>query len=526
MKRVLISDPIAPGGLEILKDRGLEIVDVAGQGVEAIAEVASTVHGWIIRSGTRVNEELLNLADNLQVVGRAGVGVDNIDIPAATLRGVVVMNTPDVNTISAAEHTLAMMMALARNVHLGHSSLKAGKWDRKNLQGIELRGKVLGVVGLGRIGQQVMSYARSLGMQVIGYDPYAPPELKSLDWLEIVELDALLERSDLITLHVPKNDATVNLINAERMGKMKRSALLVNCARGGIINEADLAKALHDGVFAGAALDVFSSEPLDSKSPLIETPNLLLTPHLGASTREAQEGVALAICTQVADYLLDGKLESALNMPVGDMALLKKMEYHLQLATTMGKMLIQMVEGSLQSVKVECFGTAEEPEIITLATVLGLLEQVLDVRVNYVNAAAVAKERGIQLTHSYGAEHGGGYANLMKITISTDKGTMSMSGSVFGGHYPRVVSIDEHHLELNPEGVMLFIRNRDIPGVLGTIGTTLGHFSINIGEALLSRERSKEDAYLVVKVDSVPDEAQLDILASLDGITSVKKVVV
>ena len=527
MKRVLITDPITPSGLEILTQRGLDVVDVTGQPVEKIIEEVGTVHGWIVRSGTKVTADFLGQADNLQVVGLAGVGVDNIDVEAATLRGIVVMNTPDGNTISAAEHTLALMMALSRNVHLGHGQLQAGEWNRQALKGVELRGKTLGIIGLGRIGSRVMTYARALDMQVLGFDPYVPPQLLESDEVELAALDDLLARSDFITLHVPVNDETRNLINAMRLKQMKPTARLINCARGALVNEEDLAAALNSGTIAGAAVDVYSSEPIAADNPLLKAKNILLTPHLGASTKEAQEGVSLTVCQQVADYLLDGKLQNALNMPIADMALLKQLEPHLELAADMGRILSQLVDGSVESVRVTCAGTVEDSHPIALAAVRGVLEHMLDSRLNFVNTAAVAGERGIAFTHAY--ESGEvGYANLVRVEVTTDQGEKSMAGSVFGTHgrgHPRIVEIEGYHLELQPEGVMLFIRNRDEPGVLGRVSIALGGYGINIGQALLNRERSAEQAYLVVKVDSAPDEGQIKALAGLEGIMSVRKVV-
>ena len=524
MKRVLVTDPISEQGLDILRERNLEVVNLAGEGVEKVLEQVGQVHGWVVRSGTQVTSELLIQAENLQVIGRAGVGVDNIDVASATLRGVVVMNTPDGNTISAAEHTLALVMALSRNVHLGHGQMMEGQWNRQALKGTELRGKTLGVVGLGRIGRRVMDYGRALEMKVLGYDPYAPQQLRDSDELRLVELNELLEKSDYITLHVPINDETRGLISAKELGRMKSTARIINCARGGVANEADLTAALNDGVIAGAAVDVYSKEPIAEDNPLLKAKNILLTPHLGASTKEAQEGVSLAICQQVADYLVDGKLQGALNMPVADMALLKQLEPYLELAADMGRILGQLVEGSVTNVQVACAGNIEETHPIALAALRGVMEHMLDTRLNFVNTGAVAKERGIAYSDTYDTGEVG-YANLIQVEVKTEKGQASMAGSVFGKQHARVVQIDGYHLELKPEGVMLFIRNRDVPGVLGSVGSALGGFGINIGEALLNRERSAQDAYLVVKVDSAPDDDQLQAIETLEGIISVRKVV-
>ena len=534
MKRVLVTDPLSAAGLEELSRRGLEVInlvsaadDPQAQGgnvpVEQILAEVGSVHGWVVRSGTKVDAELLNRADNLQVGGGAGGGVDNIDLEVATLRGVVVMNTPDGNTTSAAEHTLAMIMALARNIHLGHGQLLAGQWDRQALQGVELRGKTMGIIGLGRIGRLVLGYARALGMQLLGHDPYAPPGMVATDELRLVSLDELLAQSDFVTLHVPLNDETRDMLDATRLQQMKPTARLINCARGGVVNEAHLAAALNSGALAGAAVDVFVDEPLAADNPLLKAKNVLLTPHLGASTREAQEGVSLTICQQVADFLLEGQLRGALNMPVADMALLKQLEPHLTLATTMGRILTQLLEGSPTAVRVTCSGTLEDPHPIALAALRGVLEHMLDSRLNFVNTGAVARERGIAFTHSYESADAG-YANLVRVELETGEGTKSMAGSVFGARHLRIVEIEGYHLELQPEGVMLFIRNRDAPGVLGRIGTTLGGFGVNIGDALLSRERSAEDAYLVIKLDGAPTAGQLAALGDLDGIMSVKQV--
>ena len=523
MKRVLVTDSIEQSGLNILVNRGLEVVDRIGAPIESILEVVGTVHGWIVRSGTSVDAELLNRADNLQVVGRAGVGIDNIDLEVATLRGVVVMNTPDGNTISAAEHTLALMLALARNIHLGHGSLATGQWDRNSLQGVELHGKALGIIGLGRIGRRIMSYGRALGMEILGYDPYVPRDLAASDEITMLSLEDLLARSDFVTIHVPLTDHTRGLIDTGRLKTMKPTARIINCARGGIIKEQDLVEALDSGTIAGAALDVFTTEPIAPDNPLLKARNILLTPHLGASTKEAQEGVSLAICQQVADFLTDGKLQGALNTPVADMALLKKLENHLQLAADMGRLLSQLIDGSVKSVEVRCFGSVEDSHPVAMAAVRGLLENILDSRLNFVNTGAVAKERGIDIIQGYESKEVG-YANLVKVAVTTDQGEKTMAGSVFANRHLRIVEIEGHHLELRPEGVMLFIRNQDEPGVLGRISSALGAYGVNIGEVLLSREGGAGQAYLVVKVDNEPDSQQLDDLARLDGIISVRKV--
>ena len=523
MKRVLITDPIAQAGVDILQENSLEVLDLSGGSIEDILEVIGTVHGWIIRSGTTVDAELLNRADQLQVVGRAGVGIDNIDLEVATLRGVVVMNTPDGNTISAAEHTFALLLALARNVPQGHGQITTGGWDREALAGVELRGKTLGLVGLGRIGRRVMTYAKAFGMQVVGYDPYASGDLRSSGDVEMLELDDLLERSDFVSLHAPRTDETLNIINADRLKKMKSSARLINCARGGLVDEAALVAALSSGEIAGAALDVYAREPLAADDPLRTAPGLVLTPHLGASTVEAQAGVALAICQQVAGYLSSGELVGAVNMPVGDMEMVTRLDPFLRLSAIMGKMLMQLSEGQIKQIDVTCSETIESPELVALSAVKGVLAMILDRRLNFVNIGAVAKERGVRITHKVDS-NAAGYANQVVVELTTDSAMRSMVGSVFGGQHARIVEIEGYHLELNPEGVMLFIRNHDAPGVLGRVGTALGAAGINIGEALLSREAHAAEAYLVIKVDTDPPQETLSRLQDLEGIISIAKV--
>ena len=322
MLRVLVSDPVTDSGNAVLKDAGLDIVYEPDADKAALLKIVPNVDGWIIRSGTTIDQDLIEVADKLQVIGRAGVGVDNIDIPAATKKGIVVMNTPDVNTVSAAEHTVGIMLALARNISIGHQGLNIGEWNRHALVGTELRNKTIGIVGLGKIGREVMSRCLSFSMRILGYDPYITENLFSADEITLTDLDTLTRESDFITLHVPMLDSTRNLFDLERLQKMKPTARIINVARGGIINENDLAAAIQDGVIAGAAVDVFVNEPINKDHPLVNLKNVLLTPHLGASTKEAKEGVSVTICEMVSDYLVNYKLSSALNIPISDITVL------------------------------------------------------------------------------------------------------------------------------------------------------------------------------------------------------------
>ena len=324
--KILVSDSITENGLSVLKDANLDVLYLPNASIEEKSDAAKEIYGWIIRSGTTITEKMIEDSSNLQVIGRAGVGVDNIDIQTATRHGIVVMNTPDINTISAAEHTLAMMLTLSRNIAIGDSEVKQGEWNRNELIGSELSNKILGIVGMGKIGREVMTRCRSFGMRILGYDPFMNQDMFNPEEVRIVELEELIINSDIISVHVPLTDSTRDLFDYDRLSNMKSTARIINVARGGIINETDLAKALNDGLIAGAAVDVFTSEPLDKLNPLVNAPNIVLTPHLGASTKEAKEGVSLAICEQVRDYLIHGKLNNAINMPIADIAKLKEIE--------------------------------------------------------------------------------------------------------------------------------------------------------------------------------------------------------
>ena len=333
--KILVSDPITENGLSVLKDANFDVVELPDGTPEEIAKASRDIHGWVIRSGTKVTAKMIENAENLNVIARAGVGLDNIDIPVATRRGVVVMNTPDVNTISAAEHTIAIMLTLSRNITTGDLGIKQGEWNRHALVGTELRNKTLGIVGLGKIGREVLTRCRSFGMNILGYDPYISQDLFNVEEVKIVDIDELTAKADYITIHVPLNNSTRDLFDYDRLSSMKSTARIVNVARGGIINEIDLAKALKKGKIAGAAIDVFSSEPVEDRNPLLSAPNIVLTPHLGASTEEAKEAVSMAVCEQVRDYLIYEKLINAVNMPFSNITKLKEIQVNLELAELM-----------------------------------------------------------------------------------------------------------------------------------------------------------------------------------------------
>ena len=518
--KILISDPITNKGLSILKDANFDLIELPNASDKDKAEACKDVQGWVIRSGTSVTAQMIESAKKLVVIGRAGVGVDNIDIEAATRRGVVVMNTPDVNTISAAEHTVAIILSLSRNIAEGNSSLKKGQWNRNELVGSELRNKTLGIVGLGKIGQEVLTRCRAFGMNVIGYDPYMNKDKFNPEEIKIVDLDNLTKNSDYITVHVPLNDSTRDLFNYEQLIKMKSNARIVNVARGGIINEVDLARVLNEGKIAGAAIDVFTSEPLEDKNPLLKANNILLTPHLGASTEEAKEGVSLAICEQIRDYIINEKLNNAINMPISDMAKLKEIKFNLDLSELMGNIQGQLNQGSIKRVQVECSGTMDETKPAALAFLKGLLKNRVPDRVNYINAESIAIELGISIEHSF-TNDSGPFTNLIRSRVSAELGATRIGGSVFDGNRIRLVNILGYEMEVNPYGTMLFMRNDDVPGVIGSVGYTLGKANINIGAYFLSREMKEGEAFSVVRVDNTLSEKVINDLRSIPHILSV-----
>ncbi len=520
--KVLISDPVSDLGLEILKEAGIESIYLPKPKLEDIKENLSDIDGWIVRSGTKVTRDLLEKTKKLQVIGRAGVGVDNIDIHSATLQGIVVMNTPDGNTVSAAEHSMAMMSSLARNIQIGHSDLVMGKWNRHSLVGSELRGKILGIVGLGRIGREVVKRALSYEMKVLGFDPYVNKDIFDQENMHLVDLDTLTKESDFITLHVPLLDSTRNLFDSKRLKMMKSSARIINVARGGLINEKDLADALNNDIIAGAAVDVFETEPLVNDHPLLTAKNILLTPHLGASTAEAKEGVSKGICKQVADFLVNEKLSNALNMPVNDLSLLKTLAPYLHLAEILGKIQIQLSNGAIKSVHVECFGPIEDTKTVSLSFIKGLLENISGSRINFINAHAVAEERGISISHTHNSDQVS-FSNLIITHVEGDSGTIEVAGSVFGDSHSRIVDIMGFEVDVRPEGNMLFMKNKDVPGVIGKVGTLIGSAEVNIGEYLLSRTSQNETAYAVVKLDSKLNKKLLESLSSLDEIIDIRQ---
>lgn len=520
--KVLVSDNLGKIGIQMFQDAEEIEVDVnVGLSPEELKSIIGNYHALVIRSATKVTEDLLKAATLLKVVGRAGIGLDNVDIPAATKLGIVVMNTPEGNVITTAEHTIALMLSLTRNIPLGTSSLKAGRWDKKKLQGKELYKKVLGVIGFGKVGSIVADRAQGLKMRVIVYDPFITPEHIEKAGYKSVSLPELYQQADYITVHVPKLKDTIGLINKEAFDRMKQGVMIVNCARGGIINEADLYDAMNSGKVAGAALDVFVTEP-PVDSPLLTLDRLVCTPHLGASTREAQTNVAVAVATQIIDYLKNGTIVNAVNVSSVTGELLIKLGPFLSLADRMGCLQAQLSRGPIKEVLIEYTGDFQDIDLspVSTAVLKGLLTPMLKDNVNFVNAPVIAKERGIKVKETFSSESED-YLNLITIRIATTEMASTIAGTVFGKKDVRVVKINNFRLEMIPYGHLTLINNVDRPGVIGSIGSVLGKHGINIAQMQVGQEKDGKKTVVFLRTDAPIPEEVLEKLRVLETVNSV-----
>jgi D-3-phosphoglycerate dehydrogenase len=522
--KVLVSDKLAPEGLEILKQApGLSVDVKTGMKPEELAAVIGDYDALAIRSATKASKEIIEAGKKLRVIGRAGIGVDNVDVPTATRRGIVVMNTPGGNAVTTAEHAVSLMLALARKIPQAYRSMKEKKWEKGKFEGVEVMGKTLGVVGLGNIGSIVANRGLGLKMKVIGYDPFVSKEVAEKMGVEMVSLDELFARSDFITLHVPKNEETKNLIRAETIAKMKTGVRIINASRGGIVNEKDLIEAIKAKKVAGAALDVFEKEPPEFSGELWELEQVIFTPHLGASTGEALVNVSVGIARQMVDYLLNGIISNAVNFPSVSKELLSRLSPYINLSERMGKLAGQLLN-SLHGLEVEYSGEVAELDTrpITHALLKGLLESFQDEPVNYVNAPALAKAKGISVREGQSHE-AGDFRSLIKLAIKNQEPELSeIFGTIFGKNDPRIVRIGKISLDASPTGFVLVIRNHDKPGVIGNIGSVLARFSINIGRFQLGRESG--EALSMVNTDQVVPEAVIEEIRRLPNIISVKQV--
>ncbi len=530
MYRVLVTDNLSPAGIEVLKQFDeIEVVQRQKMSPEEVREALQEVDAVIVRSATKLTADVLKGQPRLKAIARAGVGVDNIDLEAATREGIVVMNTPSGNTVSTAEHTIALMLAMSRNIAPAHASMVAGRWDRKKFMGTQLADKVLGIIGLGRIGQAVAKRARGLEMRVLGYDPYMSEERAADHGVELYrDLDEMLAECDYVTVHTPLNDETRGLINAERLKRMKKGVRIINCARGGIIDEDALADALESGHVAGAAIDVWSQEPPPPDHRLLKLPNVLATPHLGASTGEAQELVAREAAELIAAYLLRREVRQAINMAPITAAEMKDTRMYLDLGYRLGLLLAQLNRGrNIKEARLRYRGEAatKKTKLITASFAAGLLQKAFDENVNIVNAEALAKSRGINIIETSSTETGD-FTTLVSATLVTDDVELRAAGTMFGHQFLRLVRLNGFQLDSYLDGLLLIYRHRDVPGLIGFIGTVLGKHGVNIAHMALGRERNTPggQALAVLNLDNPPPQEALDEVMTHKEVTGVELV--
>ncbi len=522
--KVLVADPVSERGVNALSEGGrLEVVVQTGLQGEALLNAVRDVQGIVVRSQTKIGAEVLEAAALLKAVGRAGVGVDNVDVEAATQRGVVVMNTPGGNTISTAEHAFSLMVSVARNIPQAHASVAAGKWERKNFQGVELNEKKLAILGMGRIGTEFSRRAAAFGMRVMAYDPYISASRAKALQVELFEdLDAILAEADFITLHMPLTPETHHMIDARRLGLMKAGVRIINCARGGLVDELALAEALKDGRVAGAALDVYETEPPPQDLPLRNLPNVVFTPHLGASTLEAQEGVGLEIAEAMRSVLLDGVIRNAVNMPNVDKKTLEIIGPYLALGERLGRFLSQAGPRRCEKLTVNYSGrVSENPTApVTRSILRGFLEAIGGREVNMINAPALASSLGLDVMETR-QSRAGEYTDLIEVHSGCGEESTSVAGTFFGAG-PRIVMVNGRHVEARPEGVLLLMENRDRPGIVGHIGTLMGAHKVNIASMSLGRNEAGGRAVTVLNLDTAPAQEVLDAVLSEEDIFSAR----
>ncbi len=529
--KVLVSDPVSEEGLRaLLDDPQVQVIVKTDFTADQLSEAIGAYDGLVIRSQTKVTAEILARADKLKVIGRAGVGVDNVDVPAATRKGVVVLNSPEGNTMAATEHTWALLLSLARKVCPADASMRPGKWDRKSYTGTELYGKVLGVIGLGKIGGAVARRGQGFEMEVVAYDPFMTQEQAARLGVHLVALDDLLKIADFVTIHVPKTKDTADMINHERLAMMKPTARLINCARGGVVNEQALADAVLSGAIAGAAVNVYSSEPPAEDNPLVKAAaagclNLLLTPHLGASTEEAQMKVAVDVAEQIRDYFQGIPARSAVNMPALAPELLITLKPVMNLMEKFGKFHGQLLDGAIQAVEVTYSGEIIEENTTPLIPALlqGLFSPILGRTVNSVNARYVAEQRGVSITEVKSTQ-AFGYASLITVAVSTEGGRHVIAGTLFGADNPRITRVDDYWVEMAPEGVFIVSYHTDKPGIVGAVGQILGAHDINIAGMQVGRLQPRGTAVMVLGVDERPADKVLDKIRAIEGVGATRLV--
>ena len=524
--KVLVADPISERGVaELAAGGALEVTVKTGLKEDALLEIIGEYSALVVRSQTKATARLLAAADKLKAIGRAGVGVDNVDVEAATKRGIIVMNTPGGNTISTAEHAFSLLMSLARNIPQAHGTMKAGKWDRKSFEGTELYDKTLAVLGMGRIGTEVARRAMAFGMRVLAYDPYLSASRARTLQVELVEnLDDILPRADFITLHMPSTPETHHMLDARRLALAKKGVRIVNCARGGLVEEAALYEALKSGQVGGAALDVFEVEPPPAEFPLRDLPNIVLTPHLGASTAEAQENVGIEIAQAIRAALLEGEIRNAVNMPNIDAKTLGAIGGFIELGDKLGRFLSQIAPKRAETLTITYSGkiTEQNTTPVTRAILTGFLKSAAGSDVNIVNAPALAETLGLKVTEQrVGANED--FAELIEVTAGNDGEKVSVAGTFFG-NTPRIVKINERHVEAKPKGVLLLLENRDVPGIVGIVGSLLAQHQVNIAGMSLSRNQAGGEALTVLNLDTLPGEAVIQALLAVENIRSARAI--
>jgi D-3-phosphoglycerate dehydrogenase len=523
MPKVLVSDKLSETAVQIFRDNGVEVdfLPDVGKDKDKLLEIIGEYDGLAIRSATKVTEKVIAAATSLRVIGRAGIGVDNVDIPAATAKGIIVMNTPFGNSITTAEHAISMMLALARQIPEADASTRASKWEKSRFMGVEVTNKTLGLIGCGNIGSIVADRAQGLKMKVIAFDPFLTQERAVDLGVEKVELDELLARADFITLHTPLIDATRYILSAKAIAQTKKGVRIINCARGGLIDEAALAEALNSGQVAGAALDVFETEPAKD-NPLFALPNVICTPHLGASTTEAQENVALQVAEQISAYLMTGEITNALNFPSISAEEAPRLTPFVRLAEMLGSFAGQLTETSIKGLRIEFEGdvAAMNTRPMTAAALMGVLKPLLG-DVNMVSAPVLARDRGLNV-EVVTREQQGAYENYIRLTVDTERQSRSVAGTVFGNGRPRVIQVKGISMEAELTDHMLYVTNEDKPGFIGRLGTLLGDLGINIASFNLGRLQQGQDAIALIAIDGELSEDQLRQVTKLEGVMQAK----
>lgn len=526
--RILVSDDVSEAGLAPLREAGFTLERKTGLKPEELCAVIADYDALIVRSETKVTADVLDAAKNLRIIGRAGVGVDNIDVTVATQRGIIVVNAADGNTMTTAEHTVAMLCALARKIPQAHKTLQAGKWDKKRFVGVELRGKTLGIVGLGRIGRVVANRARAFEMKVIAYDPFVSTEAADEMDIQTGTLDEVLSNADFLTVHTPLTNETRGIINAAAIAKTRRGVRIINCARGGLVDEAALLEAIQAGHVAGAALDVFECEPIAPDNPLLNLEEVIVTPHLGASTKEAQEGVAVTVAEEIRDYLLTGELRGAVNVPALGASAMRTLKPFFDLAQALGRFQAQLIDSPVKEVRIDYAGELANIDAapLTRFVLAGLLRDTSE-RANVVNSLLIAEERGIGVTTSYRQTSGSDNDADITTRVIAEDGEHTLAGNLVsnrGAQAGRITEIDGFRLEVIPRGAMIVARNRDTPGVIGRIGTLLGDNRINISSFYLGRHAKDGEALSVIELDAPVDDRTLESLRALDDVVAARRI--